>query len=179
MASKQMAVKPTTKSQAVEIAQDQLQKRGFNGFSFQDVADSLGIKKASLHYYFGSKEELGLALIMEYQTAFAGWTEKVAALPVKQKLDKFLHIFSSMTKDEFKICPMGVLCSDLNTLPVKMKNKLREFHDEQRKWLTRTLQQGIHDGVIKKSIDADCIADTLLSTIQGSLQLAQIGRAHV
>ncbi len=45
-----------TKKEALQLAKNYLQTLGFNGFSFQTIADALGIRKASLHYYFSSKE---------------------------------------------------------------------------------------------------------------------------
>ena len=49
-----------------------MQVRGFNGFSYADIASELGITKASLHYHFPGKAELGEALIERYADRFAG-----------------------------------------------------------------------------------------------------------
>ena len=38
------------------------QTKGFNGFSYANVAAELGITNAALHYHFAGKAELGLAL---------------------------------------------------------------------------------------------------------------------
>ena len=48
-----------------------MQTCGFNGFSYADIAAELGITKASLHYHFQSKAELGDALIARYARRFA------------------------------------------------------------------------------------------------------------
>jgi TetR/AcrR family transcriptional repressor of nem operon len=36
-----------------------LQTRGYNGFTYADIAAELGIAKASLHHHFASKALLG------------------------------------------------------------------------------------------------------------------------
>ena len=41
------------------VAERLVQVRGFNGFSYADVADELDITKAALHYHFPGKAELG------------------------------------------------------------------------------------------------------------------------
>ena len=33
-----------------------MQTRSFHGFSFQDIADEIGVRKASLYHHFDSKD---------------------------------------------------------------------------------------------------------------------------
>src|SRR5580700_2765675 len=66
------AARPVTAAAtAILDASEQLaQTRGYNGFSYADVAAQLGVTKASLHYHFPSKAQLGTALIERYQRTF-------------------------------------------------------------------------------------------------------------
>jgi TetR/AcrR family transcriptional repressor of nem operon len=52
-----------TGAKVLDVAERLLQTRGYNGFSYADVAAELKITKASLHYHFACKAELGEALI--------------------------------------------------------------------------------------------------------------------
>src|SRR5437016_1653402 len=61
-----------TAERILDIAERLVQNRGFNNFSYADVAGELGITKASLHYHFPGKAELGRALIERYAERFAG-----------------------------------------------------------------------------------------------------------
>jgi TetR/AcrR family transcriptional repressor of nem operon len=47
----------------LDIAEQLVQTRGFNGFSYADIAAEIGISKASLHYHFPTKAMLGERLI--------------------------------------------------------------------------------------------------------------------
>jgi AcrR family transcriptional regulator len=47
----------------LDVAEALGQTRGFNGFSYADIAVQLGVTKASLHYHFPSKSDLGRALV--------------------------------------------------------------------------------------------------------------------
>jgi len=47
-----------TATRMLDSAEELVQRRGFNGFSYADVAGDLGVTKASLHYHFRSKAEL-------------------------------------------------------------------------------------------------------------------------
>jgi TetR/AcrR family transcriptional repressor of nem operon len=52
-----------TRVRILDAAERMLQVRGYNGFSYGDVAEELGITRAALHYHFKGKAELGQALI--------------------------------------------------------------------------------------------------------------------
>src|SRR5947209_12788090 len=62
---------PRTAQRILDIAERLIQTRGFNSFSYSDIAKELGITKASLHYHFAGKAELGQALITRYGERFA------------------------------------------------------------------------------------------------------------
>lgn len=58
------AAPPTAAATAIlNVAERLAQTRGYNGFSYADIAAQLGVTKASLHYHFPSKAELGRALM--------------------------------------------------------------------------------------------------------------------
>src|SRR5580704_1742020 len=56
--------------QILDVAEALVQTRGFNAFSYADVAHELGCPKAALHYHFASKTELGEALLTRYTERF-------------------------------------------------------------------------------------------------------------
>ena len=61
----------TDTAQAILDAGERLvQTLGYNGFSYADIAAELGVTKASLHYHYASKAELGRVLIERYHAAF-------------------------------------------------------------------------------------------------------------
>ncbi len=151
-----------------------LQTMGFNGFSFQDLANDLGIRKASLHYYFSSKEELGLALIEEYEKYFNNFIQKNAKLSAIRQLEAWLKYCYGMTKDHQKLCPIGVLTCELNTFSPKMHKRLLKFQSNQRRWAHQTFKQGIKEKNFRKSLDTSWAADIFLESIQGGLQIARL-----
>lgn len=166
--------KSNTKAQALNLAKVYLQTLGFNGFSFQNIADKLGIKKASLHYYFISKEAMGLAVIEDYSESHKSWAIKVNDLPSKIKLEKLVKGFTSLSVKHNMICPVGSFSSDFNTVTPKMKKKLKKFHFLVRDWLVETIDQGKKEGTIKRNLDTEVAADLFLATLQGSVQFARI-----
>ena len=50
------------KSQIIELALRNIREKGYLSFSYDDLAKELGVTKASIHYHFMKKEDLGLAV---------------------------------------------------------------------------------------------------------------------
>ena len=79
MAPRREADQADTATRILDSAERLVQHRGFNGFSYADVASELGITKASLHYHFAGKAELGQALVERYAARFAAALEAIDA----------------------------------------------------------------------------------------------------
>lgn len=77
MASRRKRGNADTASRILDVAERLVQSRGFNGFSYADVAAELKLSKASLHYHFPGKAELGEALIARYAARFADALEEI------------------------------------------------------------------------------------------------------
>ena len=57
-------------SRILDVAERLVQTRGFNAFSYADVARALHVTKASLHYHFPTKARLGERLVERYRVSF-------------------------------------------------------------------------------------------------------------
>ena len=57
------------RSKILNAAQHMLQTRGFNAFSYRDLAAEVNIKSSSVHYHFPTKEDLAVALLEKYSNA--------------------------------------------------------------------------------------------------------------
>lgn len=163
-----------TRKLALKRGHFYLQTVGFNGFSFQDLADDLGIRKASLHYYFSSKEDFGLALIQEYEDHFNLFIEKSANLSALKQMEQWLKFFYGMSKDHLRLCPLGVLSCELFSLTPKMQKQLLSFQTKQRQWTLKTLKKGVREKTFRKNLNASWATDMILGCVQGSLQISRI-----
>src|SRR5829696_8614182 len=79
MGRRRQAANADTATRILDSAERLVQRRGFNGFSYADVAAELGITKPSLHYHFSGKAELGQALVERYGARFAAALEAIDA----------------------------------------------------------------------------------------------------
>src|SRR5580693_9184454 len=99
-----------TADRILDAAEALAQTRGFNGFSYAHIAEQLGITKASLHYHFRGKAELGEALIARYADRFASALEEISnsESDARDKLDAYAKLYSGVL-DNGRMCLCGML----------------------------------------------------------------------
>ncbi|MEO1802679.1 MAG: TetR/AcrR family transcriptional regulator, partial [Cyanobacteria bacterium J06629_2] len=89
-----MAVNPTAQK-ILTVAQHNVQTKGFNGFSYRDLAVEIGIKTSSIHYHFPTKDDLALALVEAYHNAFEAELSKIRVESGngRSQLKKYIQLF--------------------------------------------------------------------------------------
>src|SRR5476651_1272691 len=142
---------PTAAATAIlDVAEQLAQTRGYNGFSYADIATQLGVTKASLHYHFPSKAELGRALIERYRGLFGAALVEIDELTrePQEKLRKYVGLYNSVLSND-RMCLCGMLAAEHSTLPPPMQDGLKLFFDANERWLTTVLEQGLRAGVLR------------------------------
>ena len=165
---------PHTSAQILDVAERLAQTRGFNGFSYADIAAELGITKASLHYHFPSKAELGRALIDRYSEVFAAALDHIAreAAPAPAQLEHYVAIYAAVLK-RGRICLCGMLAAEYTTLPVGMQAAIRAFFDSNERWLSRVLEAGRAQGTLAFEGTVRDAARVITSALEGAMLLAR------
>src|ERR1043165_2167161 len=100
----------------LDAAERLVQTRGFNGFSYADIAAELSVTKASLHYHFPSKAALGRALIMRYQIAFGRALETIdaKARTARDRLRRYVAVYDGVMRDD-RMCLCGMFAAEYAT----------------------------------------------------------------
>lgn len=165
---------PDTAEKILDIAERLVQVRGFNGFSYADIAAELGLTKAALHYHFSGKAELGEALIVRYATRFAA---ALAAIDTQTtdaaaKLGAYANLYLDVVRDE-RMCLCGMLAAEYQTLPAPMGESVTRFFDDNEAWLARTLQHGRDDGTLHLVGSAHDTARMVISSLEGAMLVAR------
>ena len=163
-----------TSGRILDVAERLVQTRGFNGFSYADVAAALRVTKASLHYHFPSKADLGRSLITRYQQGFLSLLEGIdrSGAGAREKLRRYAKIYADVLRDD-RMCLCGMLASDYATLPKAMKNEVRRFFDANERWLAVVLDAGRKAGELRfKGAPAD-VARFLVGSLEGAMMLAR------
>jgi len=164
-----------SKRTILNLAEALLQDKGFNGFSYAHIASDLGVKNAAIHYHYPSKEDLGIAVTQRYRERFKLWinNSRVKNLAPEAKLGWFLGIYTNMRADQGKICLVGSLEAEFNSIPEGLQSEVQNLHKELLAWLQSTLAEGRDAGVFSFKGEPADKAALILSTVQGALQMAR------
>jgi TetR/AcrR family transcriptional repressor of nem operon len=165
---------PPTSERILDIAERLVQKRGFNGFSYADVARELGITKASLHYHFPGKAELGQALIARYSERFYGALSQIdgSSPDARSKLEAYADLYAEVLRGK-RMCMCGILAAEYQTLPEPMRAAVIQFFDENHAWLVHVLEQGQADHTLAIAGSVDETAQGILGTLEGAMLVAR------
>ena len=163
-----------TKARILDAAERLAQVRGFNGFSYADVASALGVTKASLHYHFPGKAELGQTLLVRYTARFVDALDRIdAAIPAPvDKLYAYADLYADVLRQE-RMCLCGMLAAEYETLPDPMRGEIRVFFDENQRWLAKVMSAGAADGTMHFDGTAGDGARTILDGLEGALLVAR------
>ena len=168
--------KTDTKKLILDIAEDLFLDRGYNGFSYKDIAARLNIKNASIHYHFPAKTDLGVAIIQRATKRFERWAGYIDGkdLPYSKKLDKFFLLFKRFVEQNQQICLGGALETDFKTLPEEMQEETRLFISGTLSWLENFLAQGRKKGDFNFSGNAKDQALLMIACVQGVIQIVRV-----
>jgi TetR/AcrR family transcriptional repressor of nem operon len=165
--------KPTAE-RILDIAERLVQTRGFTNFSYADIAAELGITKASLHYHFPGKAELGQAVIARYGERFADALGEIdrTVLGARAKLEAYAGLYADVLRGN-RMCMCGVLAGEYETLPDPMRAAVIRFFDDNQTWLVHVLDDGLQDGTLEFSGSKEDVAQTILVTLEGAMLVAR------
>ncbi len=163
-----------TSERLLDIAERLLQTRGFNNFSYADIAKELGITTASLHYHFRGKAELGQALIKRYARRFGEALGRIDRdVPdARAKLEAYTELYAGVLEGK-RMCMCGILAAEYQTLPRPMRRAVIGFFDENQRWLADVLEQGRADKTLTYTGSPEEVAQSILSTLEGAMLVAR------
>jgi TetR/AcrR family transcriptional repressor of nem operon len=163
-----------TRTRILDTAERLVQTRGFNGFSYADVATELGVTKASLHYHFPGKAELGEALIARYTERFTAELQRIDAnrLVPQAKLAAYASLYANVLREN-RMCLCGMLAAEYETLPVAMRDAILRFFDGNQVWLRTVMEDGRADKSMRFDGTAEDGAQTILGGLEGAMLVAR------
>jgi len=163
-----------TADRILDVAERLVQTRGFNAFSYADVAEALGVRKASLHHHFATKADLGLAVVARYRRAFLASLAEIEAgsEDALERLERYVELYGAVLRRK-RMCLCGMLAADVSTLPGSLRRSVAEFFSENEAWLKRTLEEGRKRSEVRFTGSAASMAAFFLSSLEGALLVAR------
>lgn len=158
----------------LDAAETGIRLRGYHAVSFRDLADELGIKSSSVHYYFRQKEDLGLAVVERYaERVFAALHAEAAnAETPAEHLAALCAVYRQALKSSDSICLCGMLGAESFGLPDKLAEAVAAFFQANIDWLVTILPQSVAAKTRREK------ATHILATLQGAMTVAGSLKSH-
>jgi TetR/AcrR family transcriptional repressor of nem operon len=165
---------PDTAQRILDVAEELVQVRGFNAFSYADVAAELGMTKAGLHYHYPGKAELGEALVDRYAARFGAALTEIQArdAPAAAKLDAYVSLYADVLSAR-RMCLCGMLAAEYQTLPEALQGAIIQFFNDNEAWLARLLKEGRADGSLKFEGSPKDTARMIISGLEDAMLVAR------
>lgn len=115
-----------TKEHIIDLGLALIQQKGFSSFSYDDIAKRLGITKAAIHYYFESKEDLGIAVCERAEKTMRYYYERNMENIKKHTETPWSYIENILSMiGENENCPITSLQSDYENLSERFREKIK------------------------------------------------------
>jgi TetR/AcrR family transcriptional repressor of nem operon len=169
----------STRDALLHAAERLVRSRGYSAFSYADLADEVGITKASIHHHFPTKADLGNALVDNYADQIRKLLASIESTEPTSvaRLRAYGSIYVSSVR-EGSLCLCGILSAEAVVLPQPLKDRLRVFFREQISWLERVLGAGLANNELRLPHSPIRSAEHFLSILHGSSLLGWAMRDH-
>ena len=165
---------PTGKAMDIlHAARVLMMDRGFNGFSFRDVAADVGIKSASIHYHYATKADLAEATARAYREAFKDAVTQIEAGSASDLLRAYGALFVKTLHEEGRLCLGGMLAADIASLPDPVRAEVVRFFEAQSDWIENVVRDGQAAGDLRTDLDAAKFAKMFVSSLEGAMMISR------
>lgn len=166
-----------TRETIMQAAQALVQAKGYNALSFRELAKEVGIKSASIHYYFPTKGDLGGALARRYTDTAVGYFEHLSATgaPVAETFARYVAVFRTALENDNRMCLYGVMAAEYGDLPEAVRLEVDAFSRANVDWLSRVLRPS-HPALSETALRDRALA--IFAAIEGA-QLVARGRGDL
>ncbi len=151
------ARRPADRRERILDAAERMARRGgYHGFSFREVAAAVGIKSASIHHHFPTKEDMAAELASRYCERFiAGLGEPGEA----GAIHRLVAAYRSAIRDDDQMCLCGMFGAEIDVVPEAVVGAVRGFYRANVDWAAGALRGN----------DVEVRAETLVAGLAGAL----------
>lgn len=155
-----------TEQKILEAARKVFTTKGLDGARMQDIADTAGINKALLHYYFRSKDKLFQKVFYEKGNEMALFLQEIVnkKLPVREKLMMLIDKHYERLEQESIMALF--LITEVNRNADKLFDKPeKEASRVHMRTLLKQIEEEKAAGTINQSVEAESVLVDVMSML--------------
>jgi TetR/AcrR family transcriptional repressor of nem operon len=158
------------KQELLQVAEKKVREGGYNNFSFRELAKEIGIKSASVHYHFPTKEDLAAQLAKQYTDNFinALGNPKTLYDCGTDPIIFFASLFKHSLEQDKKMCLCGLLGAESDILPPLVRVEIKRFFRKNLAWLEQaySYDQQLSEARVKQ------LAIQTISLLEGAMMIS-------
>ena len=166
-----------TRQSLLQAAFQEIYRSGFQAASLDNILSKVGVTKGALYHHFGSKEELGYAVVDELirEHILDRWVRSLekaenpidGVLAILRRKDPHPHF------DQRLGCPLNNLAQEMSPLNEGFRKRLKSVFREWREGIAKALRRGQERGQVRSDVDPLESADFFIAALEGSVSLAK------
>ncbi|MEO1660867.1 MAG: TetR/AcrR family transcriptional regulator [Pseudomonadota bacterium] len=164
-----------TRTALLDSAERAARQRGFDAFSYADLARGVGIRKASIHHHFPVKADLAFGLIERYAARFSETLTDIdrGHLHAAGKLRAFHQVYRGALAGGTQLCLCVSMSAGRDSFSAPVLEQLTQFHSDSATWLAQVFARGAEDGTVANINEASAEAHATLALMEGAQLIAR------
>lgn len=162
----------------IDVAKTLMTHKGYTAVGLMEVLTTAGVPKGSFYHYFRSKEEFGQALLEEYFQEYIGRVDIVMAAQGTgaERLIGYLSYWAKTQAFDHpeEKCLVVKLGAEVCDLSEDMRSVLEEGTALIIQRITRCIEQGMADGSITSTQNAETLAESMYQLWLGASLLVKV-----
>ena len=161
-----------TRADLLAEAEILVRSRGYSGFSYADLADAVGIRKASIHHHFPTKTDLAVALLAAYGERYKTAIGAIMATSDNglDRVNAYAELYLQGVEKGLG-CLCAALAAERDIIPERLRADLARFFEDHIAWLERVLDEGRANGTIDKRLEPAPFARLIVAALEGALMM--------
>lgn len=176
--------KPSNREKILIQGLKVVHQMGFGGASVRDIIRAAGVPQGSFTNHFESKEAFGLEILNLY---FASTQQTLSNTLYNDSLSPLAGLRGFIDANHGRLnhdgmengCLFGNFSGEAVDHSEAIRERLRTIFAEIRKALTYCLTAALKNKELPSSLDADGVAEFIISGLQGAMLLAKVERSDV
>jgi TetR/AcrR family transcriptional regulator, transcriptional repressor for nem operon len=164
-----------TRERILDSVQRLTQTRSFHGFSFQDIADEVGVRKASLYHHFESKDDVAVAMLKRAADWVSTELKKTEGREPRERLEAYFDVFGQIHGRGKRMCPGGSFAAVFDAVSSPVQTSVHRFAKMHLDWLEDVVRDGAEQGqfTIGDQRPRD-VAAQIAAAVQGALLVERL-----
>ena len=165
-----------TKTNLLNSAERAARRRGFDGFSYADLAADVGITKASIHHHFASKAALAVALMQSYYAKLETACREIDQdhATAAGRLAALITRYRGALDGGQGLCLCVSFSTSTESLSAETIAEMDRFRTMMTDWLAEVFALGQTDGTILHVVDPAVEAAAALPLLEGAQLSARV-----